>query len=194
MNPELAAFLEGSGRRIDSVLEELLPSDQTPPQEIHRAMRYSVFAGGKRLRPALCIAGFSLFREETGPIIPIAAAIEMAHTYSLVHDDLPAMDDDDFRRGRASCHKQFDEATAILTGDALLTRSFEVISRCPGFSAERLIQVLSRFSHALGSRDGMIAGQVMDIQAERRARDDLNVESMCSWKSRSAAVPQKPIK
>src|SRR4030095_10989929 len=120
----------------------------------HRAMRYSVFAGGKRLRPALCLAGFSVFNGDEKMILPVASAIEMVHTYSLIHDDLPAMDDDDFRRGMPSCHKKFGEATAILAGDALLTLAFETMTSCQGFSDAAQLHATAELARALGTRDG----------------------------------------
>jgi geranylgeranyl diphosphate synthase type II len=153
---------------LDTTLDSLLPSESTSPSEIHTAIRYSIFAGGKRLRPALCVAGYLVYHDDWTPILPAASAIEMVHTYSLIHDDLPAMDDDDFRRGRPSCHKQFGEAIAILAGDALLTQAFETLAGCRHFSSDQLIEVIGRLGHASGSRDGMIAGQVLDLQAEGR--------------------------
>src|SRR5216117_425290 len=133
MNSELRAFFERVRPAIDETLNELLPSETASPQRIHQAMRYSTLNGGKRVRPCLCVAAFAAYREDWKPILPIASAIEMIHSYSLIHDDLPAMDDDDFRRGRPSCHKQFDEALAILAGDALLTLAFEVLASPRGF-------------------------------------------------------------
>src|SRR5206468_8658740 len=129
-----------------------------------QAMRYSTLNGGKRIRPCLCVAAFSAYQTDWRPILPVASAIEMIHSYSLIHDDLPAMDDDDFRRGRPSCHKQFDEALAILAGDALLTLAFEVLSRSQQFPAERVLRVVSTLGVAAGSSGGMIAGQVFDLQ------------------------------
>jgi geranylgeranyl diphosphate synthase type II len=166
MKTEIRSFFELVRPAIDSSLAELLPDESTSPSEIHAAMRYSVLAGGKRLRPALCIASYGIFHENYQPILPVACALEMAHTYSLIHDDLPAMDDDDFRRGRLSCHKKFGEAMAILAGDALLTLTFETIAGCAHFDESRLNQAILRLSRALGTRDGMIAGQVMDLAAE----------------------------
>jgi geranylgeranyl diphosphate synthase type II len=141
-------------------------------------MRYSMLAGGKRLRPALCVAAYSIYHDDYGPILPVASALEMAHTYSLIHDDLPAMDDDDFRRGRPSCHKKFGEAMAILAGDALLTLTFETIASCTQFDPVRLNAAVARLARALGTRDGMIAGQVLDLAAEGRALDRAALESI----------------
>jgi geranylgeranyl diphosphate synthase type II len=170
MKTEIRSFFETVRPAIDASLEKLLPAEHIEPAEIHKAMRYSVLAGGKRLRPALCIASYGIFHDNQQPILPVACALELAHTYSLIHDDLPAMDDDDFRRGMPSCHKKFGEALAILTGDALLTLTFETIAACSHFDAARLNQAILRLSRALGTRDGMIAGQVMDLAAEGQAR------------------------
>jgi geranylgeranyl diphosphate synthase type II len=175
MKTEIRSFFDAVRPAIDAALDRLLPEEAAAPAEIHRAMRYSVLAGGKRLRPALCIAAYGLYHQDRKPILPVACALEMAHTYSLIHDDLPAMDDDDFRRGSPSCHRQFGEAVAILAGDALLTLAFETIAACPGFEAERLNQAIARLARALGTRDGMIAGQVQDLGAEGR---ELTVEEL----------------
>ena len=169
MKTEIRSFFDAVRPAIDASLEQLLPDERVEPLEIHKAMRYSVLAGGKRLRPALCIASYGIFHDNHQPILPVACALELAHTYSLIHDDLPAMDDDDFRRGRPSCHKKFGEALAILAGDALLTLTFETIAACQDFDSARLNQAILRLARALGTRDGMIAGQVMDLAAEGKA-------------------------
>jgi geranylgeranyl diphosphate synthase, type II len=166
MNTELRAFLDRVRPAIDATLGELLPPDNQPPVRLHQAMRYSTMDGGKRVRPALCVAAFSAYKLDWEPILPVAAAIEMIHSYSLIHDDLPAMDDDDFRRGRPACHKQFDEAIAILAGDALLTLAFEVLALSKLFAPERILRVLSVLAKAAGSPSGMIAGQVFDLESE----------------------------
>ena len=166
MKTELRSFFDAVGPAIDASLDKLLPPESAPPEELHRAMRYSVLAGGKRLRPALCIAAYSLYDRDGLAIVPVASALEMVHTYSLIHDDLPAMDDDDFRRGILSCHKKFGEAVAILAGDALLTLGFETVLTNNHFEPRRLATAASRLANALGTRNGMIAGQVMDLQAE----------------------------
>jgi geranylgeranyl diphosphate synthase type II len=168
MKTEIRSFFDSVRPAIDSALDQLLPGEEVSPSELHRAMRYSVLAGGKRLRPALCVAAYSIYHQDYRPILPVASALEMAHTYSLIHDDLPAMDDDDFRRGMPSCHKKFGEAMAILAGDALLTLAFETVAACPQFDAGRLNAALARLAGALGTRQGMIAGQVLDLAAEGR--------------------------
>jgi geranylgeranyl diphosphate synthase type II len=166
MNSELRAFFDRVRPAIDATLNDLLPPETIPPSRIHQAMRYSTLDGGKRIRPCLCVAAFAVYRDDWQPILPVASSIEMIHSYSLIHDDLPAMDDDDVRRGKPSCHKQFDEAIAILAGDALLTLAFEVLARERHFTADRMLLVTSALARAAGTRDGMIAGQVRDLEAE----------------------------
>ena len=178
MKTEIRSFFDVVRPAIDATLQELLPSEHDSPSELHRAMRYSVLAGGKRLRPALCVAAYGIYHEDHRAILPVASALELAHTYSLIHDDLPAMDDDDFRRGRLSCHKKFGEALAILAGDALLTLTFETIASCSYFEASRLNQAIVRLSAALGTRDGMIAGQVLDLAAEGRVLNTPDLETI----------------
>jgi geranylgeranyl diphosphate synthase type II len=150
----------------DAALERLLPAATQYPSSIHQAMRHSVFAGGKRLRPVLCIESARMIAGKIPQgVDELAAAIEMLHTYSLVHDDLPALDNDDLRRGRPTCHKAFGEATAILAGDALQTQAYEVMARlqCP---AEARVRIIEELSHATGTIDGMIGGQVVDLESE----------------------------
>jgi geranylgeranyl diphosphate synthase type II len=152
----------------DEALERLLPPATQFPPSIHSAMRHSVFAGGKRLRPILCIESARMI----GGTLPLGtadlgAALEMLHTYSLIHDDLPALDNDDLRRGRPTCHKAFGEATAILAGDALQTYAYEVLAHltCP---AEARVRIIAEIAHATGTVDGMIGGQVADLEAEHK--------------------------
>src|ERR1700730_8484364 len=132
----LPAFFEEDRLAVDAALEKLLPSETTPPASIHEAMRYSVQAGGKRIRPILCLETARIFTADVTPALHPACAIEFIHTYSLIHDDLPALDNDDLRRGKPTCHKKFGEANAILAGDALLTLAFQTISAAP-VEAER---------------------------------------------------------
>jgi len=160
-------FLEESRRLVDSALETHLPAESTEPRTLHRAMRYSVFAGGKRIRPALVIAAADLHGGQRDAVLPAACAMEMIHTYSLIHDDLPAMDDDDLRRGRPSCHKAFDEATAILAGDALLTHAFLLLARQDAPVPQRLLRLISTLAAAAGT-GGMIGGQMADLESEGR--------------------------
>lgn len=154
-------------RLIDAALDRLIPLETEAPVSIHKAMRHSVFAGGKRLRPVLCIeAGRMIAGSVPAGIEDLGAALEMLHTYSLIHDDLPALDNDDLRRGRPTCHKVFGEALAILAGDALQTQAYEALSRlqCPPEARVRIIEEIAR---GTGTVDGMIGGQVVDLEAER---------------------------
>lgn len=152
--------------QTEQALDKLLPSGATRPSRIHEAMRYSLQAGGKRLRPVLLLSAAKLFPGETQNPLPAAVAIECVHTYSLIHDDLPCLDNDDLRRGRPTAHKQFDEATALLAGDALLTYAFELLSQhypaVPGFALVR------ELSDAASSRR-LIGGQMEDLLAEKKA-------------------------
>jgi geranylgeranyl diphosphate synthase type II len=162
----------GAGRELtDTALERLLPPATQHPVSVHRAMRHSVFAGGKRLRPILCMeAGRMVAGSLPAGIEDLGAALEMLHTYSLIHDDLPALDNDDLRRGRPTCHKVFGEAIAILAGDALQTQAYETLARlhCPAEARVRLIEEIAR---ATGTVDGMIGGQVVDLEAEHTKPD-----------------------
>jgi geranylgeranyl diphosphate synthase type II len=164
----LADYLAYQQKRIDAALDRWVPAETQDPSAIHKAMRYSLFAGGKRVRPLLAIAAAEAVSDETEGIENAACAIEMLHTYSLIHDDLPAMDDDDLRRGRPTCHKVFGEAMAILAGDALLTLAFEVLAKLPGVDAHRRVHLIAELATASGTVGGMIAGQVNDIQGEEQ--------------------------
>jgi geranylgeranyl diphosphate synthase, type II len=178
MNAELTAFFERVRPAIDSTLDQLLPAETATPARIHQAMRYSTLDGGKRIRPCLCVASFAAYQSDWKPIFPVASSIEMIHSYSLIHDDLPAMDDDDLRRGKPSCHKQFDEALAILAGDALLTLAFEVMARTKDFPADRMLHATSVLARAAGSSGGMVAGQVLDIEAEVKPANERELEAI----------------
>jgi geranylgeranyl pyrophosphate synthase len=162
----LKTFFAECTRTIDEKLERFVPTEQTEPRKLHRAIRWSLFAGGKRFRPALVLAVGEAFGARKENLLCTAAAIEMIHTYSLVHDDLPAMDDDDLRRGRVTCHRKFDEATAILAGDVLQTLAFQVVSEDKNLSAEIRIRLISELARAAGTPTGMVAGQQLDLQAE----------------------------
>jgi geranylgeranyl diphosphate synthase type II len=161
----LPPFFEEDRLAVEASLERLLPSESTPPPSIHQAMRYSVFAGGKRLRPILCLETARIFAADVAPALHPACAIEFIHTYSLIHDDLPALDNDDLRRGKPTCHKKFGEATAILAGDALLTLAFETIGSAP-VDAARRAAILTEVAGAAGTVNGMVGGQVADLEAE----------------------------
>lgn len=158
-NPK--SYLQDCANRTNSALEQILPSGETRPERLHQAMRHSVFSGGKRLRPALCIAACEACGGTAEQAIRAACALELLHTYTLIHDDLPAMDDDTLRRGRPTCHIAFDEATAILAGDALLTLAFEVLAEIPTIGSALALEL----ARATGSR-GVIAGQAEDLAAE----------------------------
>lgn len=164
----LEEYLRDRGQEVDRWLDKLLPSEETTPSEIHKAMRYSMFAGGKRLRPILVVAAGEAFSVVPELLYPIASAIEMIHTYSLIHDDLPAMDNDDLRRGRPTCHKVFGEAMAILAGDALLTRAFEVVAKLSVPSDKQLnkIEIITEIASAAGTVNALIGGQAVDILSE----------------------------
>ena len=160
--------LEAGRTLADAALERLLPAANHHPTSIHSAMRHSIFAGGKRLRPILCMEAARMVAGSLPDgVADLGAAFEMLHTYSLIHDDLPALDNDDLRRGRPTCHKVFGEATAILAGDALQTKSYEVLARllCPATARVRIIAEIAR---ATGTIDGMIGGQVVDLEAEHQ--------------------------
>jgi geranylgeranyl pyrophosphate synthase len=161
--------------QTDARLDKLVPAETIEPTLVHQAMRWSLFAGGKRLRPALLLASGRAFGAEDKRLLNIACALEMIHTYSLIHDDLPSMDDDDLRRGRPTCHLRFDEATAILAGDALQTLAFQTIAEEENLSAETRVRIISEVARAAGTPDGMIAGQAYDLAAESRevAGDEL---------------------
>jgi geranylgeranyl diphosphate synthase type II len=160
---DLKAYLARQAERCDAALERWVPLETTSPHTIHKAMRYSLFAGGKRVRPVLCMAAFEAVGSAREGIADAACTLEMIHTYSLIHDDLPALDNDDLRRGRPTNHKVFGEAMAILAGDSLLTLAFEVLGRLP--HGAPLVAELARASGTVG---GMIGGQVHDIEGERQ--------------------------
>ena len=175
---ELESLLAGSRALVEVELNSLLPSSATAPEKIHQAIRWSVFAGGKRFRPALLLATGQAFGASLKSLIRTACAFEMVHTYSLIHDDLPAMDDDDLRRGRPTCHVRFDEATAILAGDALQTLAFQTIAQDAELSAETRIALVSELSRAAGTPDGMVAGQAFDMEAETRQVNSAQLEEI----------------
>jgi geranylgeranyl diphosphate synthase type II len=163
---DLDAYMKERADAVDAALERFLPAESLRPETLHKAMRYSVFAGGKRLRPVLVIAGAEAVGGTASLVMPTACAMELIHTYSLVHDDLPAMDNDDFRRGVPTNHKVFGEAMAILAGDALLTLAFRLVADNAGQSAV-LRDVVVDIADAAGHK-GMVAGQVADLEAEGR--------------------------
>ena len=174
MNVNIKTYLVSRQKLIERALDRYLPKANTKPATLHRAMRYSLFAGGKRLRPILCLAAAEACGGKIGNALPLACAMECIHTYSLVHDDLPSMDDDDFRRGRPTCHKIFGDGIAILAGDALLTIAFEIVSNAKPTSRYDTSILLCEIAVAAGSQK-LIAGQVADLEAEGKnvKRDQL---------------------
>jgi geranylgeranyl diphosphate synthase, type II len=170
----LKAYLKSRQKMIDHALDRFLPKASVKPPTIHRAMRYSLFAGGKRLRPILCLAAAETCGGKIDIALPLACAIECIHTYSLVHDDLPSMDDDDFRRGRATCHKIFGDGIAVLAGDALLTIAFEIVSRAKVSRRYDMPILLREVAVAAGSQK-LIAGQVADLEAEGKKAGRMQV-------------------
>jgi geranylgeranyl diphosphate synthase type II len=158
LNPE--CYLKRKAKDIEAALDLYLPAESEYPSIIHKAMRYSVFSGGKRIRPVITIGSFEIFGKDVSKVLPAACAVELIHTYSLIHDDLPALDNDDTRRGLPTCHKKFGEPVAILAGDALLTLAFKLLTI--GRKPEVLVGVISEVSNAIGTY-GMIGGQVVDL-------------------------------
>ncbi|MBA3354484.1 MAG: polyprenyl synthetase family protein [Pyrinomonadaceae bacterium] len=166
---DLKGFFHERRALIEGALDSLLPGESVEPVSVHKAIRWSVFAGGKRFRPILMLATGEVFGAPDEVLRATACALEMIHTYSLIHDDLPSMDDDELRRGRPTCHIQFDEATAILAGDALQTLAFQTIAEDSSLSAEQRVLLVSELGRAAGTPRGMVAGQARDLEAESRA-------------------------
>jgi len=162
----IADYISAQQKTVDAALERWVPAEAVNPPTIHRAMRYSLFAGGKRIRPLLAIAAAEAVSDAPVGIESAACVLELIHTYSLIHDDLPALDNDDLRRGRPTCHKVFGDAMAILAGDALLTLAFEVLAKIEGVDADRRISLVNELATASGTVGGMIGGQVNDIEGE----------------------------
>jgi geranylgeranyl diphosphate synthase type II len=187
---KLPSFFEEDLQAVDAALQKLLPSEATPPSSIHKAMRYSVFAGGKRVRPILCLESARIFTGDVSAAMYPGCAIEFIHTYSLIHDDLPALDNDDLRRGKPTCHKQFGEAAAILAGDALLTLAFETVAAAP-VDAERRVRMVAEISTSAGTVNGMVGGQVADIEAEGKTTSPAMLEYI--HRSKTAALIRASI-
>jgi geranylgeranyl diphosphate synthase, type II len=187
---KLPAFIEEDRLAVDAALGRLLPAETTPPSSIHTAMRYSVFAGGKRIRPILCLETARIFTGDAAAAFYPACTVEFIHTYSLIHDDLPALDNDDLRRGKPTCHKKFGEATAILAGDALLTLAFEAIGATP-VDADRRASILTEVAAAAGTINGMVGGQVADLEAEGKSVDPQMLEYI--HRSKTAALIRASI-
>ena len=187
---KLPPFFEEDRLVVDAALERLLPAQTAPPSSVHTAMHYSVFAGGKRIRPILCLETARIFTSDVTPALHPACALEFIHTYSLIHDDLPALDNDDLRRGKPTCHKKFGEALAILAGDALLTLAFQTISGTLAPS-ERCVSILSEVASAAGTINGMVGGQVADVEAEGKRVDPQTLEYI--HRSKTAALIRASI-
>jgi geranylgeranyl diphosphate synthase type II len=162
---DLNQFLATRTEIVNGALDKFLPSEKTRPVTIHKAMRYSLFAGGKRMRPALCLAAAEACEGGDAAAVPLACAVECIHTYSLIHDDLPAMDNDDFRRGKPTNHKVFGEGVAVLAGDALLTQAFEIAAQCKKFPRYPHDKIILEIARASGSLQ-LVAGQVADLEGE----------------------------
>ncbi len=173
----LREYLEQQQKRVEAALDRIAPPDTASPETIHQAMRYSLFAGGKRLRPILCMEAAQTVSGDVEGVEEAAAALELIHTYSLIHDDLPALDNDDLRRGRSTNHKVFGEAMAILAGDGLLTLAFSVLARLPADAAIR-VRLITELASASGTVDGMIAGQVRDLEGEHAEPTAQRLESI----------------
>jgi geranylgeranyl diphosphate synthase type II len=173
----LREYLGQQQRIVDAELDRLVPSESTDPQTIHRAMRYSLFAGGKRIRPILCIEAARAVSDDCAGVVAAACSLELIHTYSLIHDDLPAMDNDDYRRGKLTNHKVFGDGIAVLAGDALLTLAFEVLARIDA-PHERRTRLISELSVASGTVGGMIGGQVADLEGEGKTPDARLLETI----------------
>lgn len=186
------AYLSRRASEVNEWLACLVPSEDVEPRQLHSAMRYSLLAGGKRLRPALVLASGEAFGAATDDLMPAACAIEMIHTYSLIHDDLPAMDNDDLRRGRPTCHKAFGEALAILAGDALLTQAFRVLTAdAPQRDPAKQVRVIREIATAAGSVEGMIGGQMADIENEGKSVDAETLEHI--HRSKTGALITAPV-
>jgi geranylgeranyl diphosphate synthase, type II len=173
----LRDYLATQQRLVDAELESLVPPETAAPETIHRAMRYSLFAGGKRIRPILCIEAARAAAGEVPGVEAAACALELVHTYSLIHDDLPALDNDDYRRGKLTNHKVFGEAMAILAGDSLLTLAFQVLAKL-SIAAERKVALIAELASASGTVGGMIGGQVADLEGEGRTPTPELLESI----------------
>ena len=174
----LVQFLGDTQKLVNAELDRLLPAESVAPNRVHAAIRWCVFAGGKRFRPLLTLAVGQTFGAANEKLLATACALEMIHTYSLIHDDLPSMDDDDLRRGRATCHIRFGEATAILAGDALQTLAFKTVAEDDELSALKRMQLVREIARASGTPEGMVAGQAYDLEAESRDVDAQELEQI----------------
>lgn len=174
---DIEEYLNARKAEIDRSLDRFLPAADSYPAPVHTAMRYSIFAGGKRIRPILALAAVEALDGDLAPAIHLACALEMIHTYSLIHDDLPAMDNDDFRRGKPTCHREFGEGIAILAGNGLLTHAFQLLAElpCRPDQDSLKVEIIHTISRAIGTQQGVIAGQVVDLlkEGEEFGREEL---------------------
>lgn len=175
---DVTAFLSEVRASVEARLDLMVPAEDVPPTRLHAAVRWSLFAGGKRVRPALVIASGRTFGADDEKLLTTAAASELIHTYSLVHDDLPSMDNDDLRRGRATCHKRFNEATAILAGDVMQTLAFSSIAGDESLTSKLRVRLISRIADASGTPRGMVSGQQLDLDAEGATITLANLENI----------------
>ncbi|MBN1365732.1 MAG: polyprenyl synthetase family protein [Syntrophaceae bacterium] len=184
----LKAYLEDRRNIVEEALQRYLREDGIPA-DIYKAVRYSVFNGGKRIRPILCLAAAEAVGGDLAPAMPVACALELIHSYSLIHDDLPSMDNDDFRRGKPTCHKVFGENIAILAGDALLTEAFALLSMSEKvmFSAERRLAIIQEIAHAAGI-GGMVGGQALDVISEKTGADEIILQEIHRRKTAALIV------
>lgn len=182
---EVKKYLRLQQRRVDAQLEELMPLADTYPQIVHEAMRYSLFAGGKRVRPALALATAEALDGDEETSLQLACALELIHTYSLIHDDLPAMDDDDYRRGLPTSHRKFGEGIAILAGNGLMTLAFRLLAEIPGAAVPDSVklQVITHLCRAIGTSTGLIGGQVMDLVSQGKSYTEEEVQYIHSCKT-----------
>jgi geranylgeranyl diphosphate synthase type II len=171
-------YIAHQQKRVDAALDRCVPAESQDPCTIHRAMRYSLFAGGKRIRPLLAMAAAEAVSDAPAGVEYAACVLELIHTYSLIHDDLPALDNDDLRRGRPTCHKVFGDAMAILAGDSLLTLAFEALAKLDGLDASARIRLVEELATASGTVGGMIGGQVHDIEGEGKVPTAQLLESI----------------
>lgn len=178
MAAPLRDYLAAQQKRVDAELDRIVPPETAAPETIHRAMRYSLFAGGKRIRPLLCLESAQTVTDGAHGAVTAACTLELIHTYSLIHDDLPALDDDDYRRGKLTCHKVFGEAMAILAGDALLTLAFLTLSSIEGIAGDRRVRMVAELAAASGTTGGMIGGQVADLEGEGKTPEPALLESI----------------
>jgi geranylgeranyl diphosphate synthase type II len=183
---DIKKYLSEKREVVEAALEKYFPVSVEPQTTLRKAIRYSLFAGGKRIRPILCMAAFDAMGQKGEGVLPFGCALEMIHTYSLIHDDLPAIDNDDFRRGKPTCHKVFGEAIAILTGDALLTEAFQLMTKpfhiFPAIHGELLVEIVNEVAQAAGV-SGMVAGQFVDIESEGKEIDLPTLEYLHTHKT-----------